>query len=110
MRPPDAYFPCLAPEEQGAVRLVYSSFVPTYYVVPVAPITAYFESLANNFPGRQALFELAFRVTKDTVEVPPLPEPIEVYFGFYEFYLSWILYDPIAYGTAPRNCEIKIYP
>lgn len=110
MRLPDAYYPCLASEEKGAIQLVYASFVPTYYVVPVAPITAYFESLTNYFPRRQELFEIAFRVTRDTVEVPPLPGPIEVYFGFYEYYLSWIVYDPIAIGSASRSCEIKSYP
>jgi hypothetical protein len=104
---PELYFPCLAPLEQGAIRLIFTSWIPTYVVIPVYAIDAYFDASPYNWDLRQSYFENMFGVTRDTVTLPGFPEPVEVYIGFYEFYLSWILYDPIAYGSAPGPCGIR---
>lgn len=87
------------------MRLVYDSFVPLYFVVPTAPIDDYYASCPVNFLGRQELFENMFRVTRsEEVIVEGFP-PVEVYVGFYAFYLSWLLYPPIADHATPPDCR-----
>lgn len=105
MLQPDLYFPCLAPLEKAAIRAVYDAFVPTYFVVPVADVDALYAGSSDNFDGRQQAFENMFDVTRVEVEIfPGLPEVL-CYSGFYEFYLTWLLYDPIAYDTPGPACR-----
>jgi len=106
---PDKYFPCLAPLEQAAIRVVYDSFVPLYFVVPTAPVDALYAGSPENFDGRQAAFENMFRVTRSEEVIIPGTDPIEVYTGFYTFYITWLLYDPIAFDTTPPPCFQNVY-
>jgi len=107
--PPEAYFPCLAPPEQGAVRVVYASFVPTYFVVPVQPVIDWYASNSFGFDDRITFFETMFRVIREEVEIFPGVDPVLCYIGFNAFYLSWLLYDPIALGTSPPPCRLYEY-
>lgn len=105
MLQPADYFPCLAPLEKAAIRLVYASFVPTYFVVPCGPVDDLYAASPYNFPDRQWAFEHTFEVTREEVEIFPGLPTVLCYSGFYEYYLTWLLYDPIAYGTAPPACR-----
>jgi len=109
MLTPDQYFPCLANTEKGAVRLVYSDFMPLLFVVPVQPITDYYTSSADNFTGRQELFENMFAVIREEVYIPILDREVECYIGFYAFMRGWTFYPPIADGTTPPACRIYDY-
>jgi hypothetical protein len=109
MLQPTLYFPCLAPIEQEAIRLVYSLHIPTYFVIPAQPIVDYFMSVGDDGAWRLANFENMFQVTKSEETIPPFDFPILVYSGFYEYYLTWIIYDPIAYGTTPPACRMYEY-
>ena len=88
------YYKCLAPEEKGAVRYAYESIVPPYiYVIPKAPMDAYFDGLANNFDGRQELWQNMFRFGITTIEIIPGVE-VEVYtdgMGFTDQWRMWFV-------------------
>ncbi len=110
MLQPTEYFPCLCPLEQDAIRLVYASFVPAYFVVPCAPIDALYATSSANFSGRQEAFENMFGVVREDIEIIEGLPAVECYVGFAAFQVSWVLYDPIALGTRPTECRIMTYP
>lgn len=102
---PDDYYPCLAPEEQGACRLAFASVVPPYvFVIPCAPLDAYYASLTTNFDLRQPNWEAMFHFVRITIEVVPAVER-EVYTDLYGFLSDWALYNPINGGTDTTHCR-----
>lgn len=106
---PEQYYPCLAPEEQGACRLFFADVVPPYvFVSPVQPITDYYASLTTNFPTRQGLWEDMFGFTRITIEPVPGVE-VEVYTDLYGFLSQWALYPPINGGTDDTRCRQNEY-
>lgn len=106
---PDQYYPCLAPLEQSALRLVYSQFVPTYFVIPSQPLKDLYSSSPVNFDGRLEALLGAFRIIEETVDLPPFPDPVDVWIGWYTFYLSWLDYPPINGGTDDTRCRESDY-
>jgi len=108
-RPPEIYYPCLAPEEQGACRLAYASVVPPYiFVIPCQPIDDYFASLSTNFELRQTWWEWQFHFVREELEI--LPDVIvEVYTDLYGFLQDWLLYEPINGGTDDTHCRMYEY-
>lgn len=109
MLQPNEYYPCLAYPERDAIRIIYDSFVPLYFVVPCQPVDEYYASCPINFEGRQANFEHMFGVVREEVEILPGEPPVECYVGFYTFYITWLLYDPICCGGARPDCFIFDY-
>jgi hypothetical protein len=109
MLQPDRYFPCLSFVEREAIQLVYDSFVPLYFVVPCAPIDDYYAASPYNFDGRQAAFEHMFGVVREDVVIVEGTEAIPCYVGFYDFYLTWLLYDPICCGGTRPDCRQDDY-
>ena len=108
-RPPEVYYPCLAPEEQGACRLAYASVVPPYvFVIPCEPIDNYYASLSTNFDLRQTWWEDMFHFRRITVEIFPGVER-EVYTDLYGFLSDWLLYPPINGGTDDTRCRMYEY-
>lgn len=102
---PEQYYPCLAPEEQGACRLAYASVVPPYiYVIPKDPIDSYFQSLTTNFEGRQENWAETFRFKAVEIEIIPGVERW-VYTDLYGFLEDWRLYPPINGGTDDTHCR-----
>ena len=106
---PEWYFPCLGYPEREAIKLVFDSFVPLYFVVPCAPVDNYYAGLAINFDGRQQAWENMFGVVRREVEIDPLFPPVECYIGFYTFYLTWLLYDPICCDGLRPDCRQDDY-
>lgn len=109
IRFPEVYYPCLCEEEKGAIQVVFDSFVPTFFVVPTAPVTAWYASLSTNFDRRQELFEIMFQVTRIDVEIDPMFPPVECYSGFWEYYITWLLYPPIADDFDDTHCRAYEY-
>jgi len=104
MLQPEQYFPCFAYVEKQAVWAVYNSFVPLYFVVPCAPVDAVYAASELNFEGRQEAFENMFRVTREEIEIVEGFPPVECYVGFWEYYITWLLYPPISDGTPYVPC------
>ena len=108
-RPPEVYFPCLAHEEQSACKLAYASVVPPYvFVIPCAPLDAYFASLTTNWTDRQKWWEDMFHFRRITIEPVPGFEA-EVYTDLYGFLSDWLLYPPINGGTDDTRCRMYEY-
>jgi len=107
--PPELYFPCLGYPERDAIKIVYDSFVPLYFVVPTAPVDDYYASLAINFDGRQQAWENMFEVLREEITIVEGEPPVMCYVGFYDFYLSWLLYDPICCGGLRPDCRQDDY-
>lgn len=83
--------------------------MPLYFVVPCRPIDDYYAACPINFDGRQQAWENMFKVIREEFEIVPGEPPIECYVGFWEFYLDWILYDPICCGGLRPDCFIDDY-
>ena len=99
---PSLYFPCLNPIEQGACRLFFHGRPPLYFVTPVAPITAWFDSATYGFATRQTLWEETFGFGKTTVEISGIE--FEVYTDPKGFWEDWLLYPPISVDATPPEC------
>lgn len=95
--------------EQGAIKVVYNAFVPTFFVIPVQPVTDWYTGRFDNFPGRQEAFENMFQVHQEEIEIDPLFPPVNCYVGFYVYYIGWALYDPIAYDEPSPRCFVDDY-
>lgn len=107
--PPELYYPCLAPTEQAACRLAYASVVPPYvFVIPCAPLDAFYSGSPVNFDGRQEAWENMFGFVRITIEIVPGVEE-EVYTDLYGFLQDWLLYDPINGGTDDTHCRQNEY-
>lgn len=88
---------------------MYSQFVPTYFVVPAQPLKDLYSGSPVNFDGRlESLLEM-FLVIEETVDLPPFPDPVDVWIGWYTFYLTWLDYEPINGGTDDTHCRESEY-
>lgn len=106
---PDQYFPCLAYVEREAIKIVYASFVPTFFVCPCKPVDDYYAAHPLNFEGRQQAFESMFQVLREEVEIFEGLPPVECYIGFYTFFVGWGFYDPICCGGLRPDCRQDDY-
>jgi hypothetical protein len=95
--------------EREAIQLVFDSFVPTFFVVPTEPVDDYYAGLAIDFDGRQEAWENMFEVTREEIEIIEGLPPVMCYVGFYEFYLTWFLYEPICCGGLRPECRQDDY-
>lgn len=50
-----------------------------------------------------------FDVVKEDIVIVEGFDPVLCYVGFWEFYLTWILYGPINGGTDDTHCRIYEY-
>lgn len=89
--------------------MIFDGWIPTFFVVPVSPVTEWYASLSTNFDLRQTLFETMFAVTREEIEIFPELPPVECYVGFYEYYLTWLLYPPIANDFDDTHCRMYEY-
>lgn len=105
----EQYYPCLAPEEQGACRYALESIVPPFvFVFPVSAITDYYNSLSTNFDGRQDFWASMFRFGKTTIEPVPGVE-VEVYTDPYGFTDQWRMYTVLNGHWPLQRCRIAEY-
>lgn len=106
---PAQYYPCLAPEEQGACRLAFSSVVPPFvFVIPKDPIDSYYAGLSTNFDGRQENWAAMFHFTPVEIDVG-MGVMRWVYTDLYGFLSNWALYPPINGGTDDTRCRESEY-
>lgn len=105
----EQYYPCLAPEEQGACRYALDSIVPPYvFVIPVQAMTDYYAALSTNFPARQDFWVSMFRFGTTTIEPVPGIE-VEVYTDTYGFIDQWRFYLGLNGHWPLQRCRIAEY-
>jgi len=85
--------------------LAYASVVPPYiFVIPCAPIDAFYAASPVNFDLRQQWWEEMFHFTRHDLEIVP-GVTVEVYYDLYGFLQDWLLYEPINGGTDDTHCR-----
>lgn len=104
----EVYYPCLAPLEKGAIQYAHSSVVPPYiFVIPVQPMTDYYNASPDNFDGRQQFWADMFRFGRTTIEV--LGEEIDVYIDPYGFIDQWNFYIAVHGSWPTLDCRMMDY-